>query len=381
MGGKKPELWEKEFAVLHQEVKDLAGIISRFDERLKSVEDGVRDNLKMKRSTKIEIAIGCIGLISVIFYAGIVYNQHNIYIGKVDELSKRMTQIQLSNDTACIRLPQEAQIAMTTNSNTGDKELAPLTWKDTTVVDEDEDITAEDLIGKKIVATYEEEGIHTVFYGSYNQRYHWQGSCLLNSYNDDQQLVYVMEGLYEDGELLSYKQFSVEKDEKGEEYWLVTKRIAVEGGNQGESWTYYKEGNIKQTFEWGVVTPQDMFTIDDIMDRLSPLRRSYYKGMTADGQYNDKTGDSLLVLFDKEGEVNTLYQGQFVDGTMEDATGNAWEIARDPKQNIPYMYQQGVFEGGRCISTTVPTQTELTKNDIRYYLDEHGVENVWEWGD
>lgn len=93
------------------------------------------------------------------------------------------------------------------------------------------------------------------------------------------------------------------------------------------------------TFEWGVVTPQDMFTIDDIMDRLNPLRRSYYKGMITDGQYNDRIGDSLLVLFDKEGEVNTLYQGQFVDGTMEDATGNAWEIARDAKQNIPYMYQ------------------------------------------
>lgn len=80
-----------------------------------------------------------------------------------------MTQIQLSYDIACVCLMQDVEIVMTINSNTGDRELEPLTWKDTTVIDEDNDITAEDLIGKKIVATYEVDGIHTVFYGSYNQ--------------------------------------------------------------------------------------------------------------------------------------------------------------------------------------------------------------------
>lgn len=303
----------------------------------------------------------------------------NECIEREESLDARFTQLMLANNIVCVQLPEDKVLKTTIEEQTGDKVLAPLVWSNTTVVDKKQDITAEDLVGKQIIATYEVDDIHTVFYGGYNRVYHWQGSCLINSYNSNNQLVFVMEALYEAGELLSYKQMSVE-EEDGEEYWLATKRAVAEGGNQGESWTYYKDNDIKQKFDWDMVTQDNVLTLEDVSEKLDISIRTYYKGMTSEGLYNDNTGEALLILFDRKGNVDTFYQGQFAEGMMKDMTGKAWEIVRDVDQGIEYICQRGKFADGKCIETAEPVHTDLTINEIVLYLEMHSIENEWKWG-
>lgn len=379
MGGKKNGNLEKKQESQKNDIGQLTEKVSGINDRLERLERAWEESQKTKKSTYLSVVLACVGIFSVVFAAGRFVQKFETYMETVDRLDVSMKQLQLANDIVCIQLPEEAVLLLDSNEETGDRILAPLDWTDETIVDEGGNITAEDLIGKQILATYEVDGVRTAFYGSYNQAYHWQGDCRLNSYDEEDELIFVMEALYEDGEALSYKQFYADEDEHGEPYWLFSKRIASEEGNQGESWIYRKDFEIRREFDWSLVTPKAMYTTEDVMDRMDAPLRSYYKGATKDGLYNDATGDALLVLFDEEGYVKTLYQGRFVNGKMADATGLAWEITSNPEKDIPYMYQQGVFADGKCTESTAPTETDLSREQIENLLQQYGLDNVWSW--
>lgn len=379
MGEKRVEKLEKDVLVQNKDMQRVGEKIDEFNNRLLIVEQKLdnQQNKKWNRIFAIILSMFGVGVLSVVFWAGAFVQKVNNCIDDVDTLTKSFTQMQLANGIVCVQLPKDKGFSMKKMSDTGDKILSPLNWEKDTVIDEKGQIEARDLIGKQMIATYEVGEIHTVFYGSYNNLLHWQGSCLLNSYNKDNELVFVMEALYEDGELLCYKQLSMETGK--EPYWLVTKRMVSEDGNQGESWTYYKKEDIKQEFDWDIVSQKDILTMDTVAEKLQGTIRSYYTGTTTEGVYNDDTGNARLVLFDEQEKVNVFYQGKFVNGTMEDDTGEAWEIARDSQKGIGYIYQKGIFRGGKCVKSTEPVDTDLSLNKILSYLKKYGIENIWRW--
>lgn len=204
--------------------------------------------------------------------------------------------------------------------------------------------SAEDLCNTPIVTSYMKDGNEVYFYGRYNENNHWNGKCILNVYNNDK-LLYIFEGIYDDGDLFSYKRL----DDKGD-IWLVNDRIYQGEYNSGETWKYIKTEDFTKDFLMEEVKEKQIITVDRFLNSKEPELISYYRGNTANGVYDDDNGNAYLVLYFKNGElpgaegqrvIRTLYQGCFEKGTLCDHTGNAWYITREA--DTTYMFYEGSF--------------------------------------
>lgn len=184
------------------------------------------------------------------------------------------------------------------------------------------------------------------FYGQFNGNNHWDGECIINVYKDNI-LTLVTDAIYDDGELVSYKQILPYKTQSGSDVWCVANRSHTELGNYGESWNYYKENDIIKSFNFDNVTPQDIISTNSFRYGANFALEAYYCGQTSDGVYNDNTGTAYLVKYDRDGTIKTVYRGNFTNGQFDDSTGEAWEIARD---NDPtYIYYKGRFKDGKAV--------------------------------
>ena len=205
--------------------------------------------------------------------------------------------------------------------------------------------TAEQICNQKIIMPYKQNGVEVYFVGQLNENLHWNGYCLLNKYNKNNQLIYVTEATYIDGVLLGYKQAYLEDDN---ETWCLSEKVVKDGFFEGVSKEYL--GVREQFKKFGIndVTGEDIISLSKYENEYISLAKmeKYYYGRTMQSQYNDSTGNAYYVLFDTDGKVLTLYQGGFKDGQFYDKTGNAWYITRKTKDNNPnkkYDYYKGLF--------------------------------------
>lgn len=251
--------------------------------------------------------------------------------------------------------------------------LAAPIWKDGNIIasDVNGDIIykAEDLYNTPILTSYMEGDNEVYFYGKYNENNHWNGCCILNVYLGNK-LLYIFEGIYDDGELFSYKRVSSEKiiseDNIEKEIWIINKRVVQDGYNSGETWSYEKSDDFIKGFTLDNVKEKQILAVDKFIDFKCEKLLSYYKGNTSNGTYNDKTGNAYLVTYKENGDVKRLYKGNFENGDSEDQTGNAWTLSWG-NANDGYHYHNGEFKNGKPIDT---------KNDWKYPVDQEFINSI-----
>jgi len=222
-----------------------------------------------------------------------------------------------------------------------------------------------DVIGKKVLLSYIENGQEVYFWGQFNEKGQWDGNCLLNVYTGGN-LVIITDALYDDGMLQEYEQ--VVPDKIGHELvWIFSDRKKSDNGefNLGETLNYSRDADYGQKFEFENVSEEDIIDVEAIRDEIDVMGsklKAYYCGNTSNGKYNDGTGEAYLIKYDENEKIRTLYQGRFKDGRLEDGTGTAWEIARNPEEDTGYTYYKGKFSQNRSLEK--PLEINLTMERI-----------------
>lgn len=292
---------------------------------------------------------------------------HEIYVAQI-EPTKEMGDYIVQ--TFSVRSPEKASNSI------------PQTIKLGTNEETNETCNFEDFIGKEMFIPYKNNGQDVLFYGKFNENFHWDDNCIINVYSGDT-LVFVMDAEYDDGKLRSYKQIfsdvvTKENDEKFD-VWIISNREYDSEDKKGiiyysgETWYYYREENYVQQFELDNATPEDMINVDDFKLELNSGIERYYKGKTAKGLFNDlpesnddNKSDAQLVIYNSDGNVRYLYTGGFKDGKPYDSTGNAWSFGLNKETN-KYYYYKGGFDGER--STTPVPWPPATQEEIEKYVD------------
>lgn len=198
-----------------------------------------------------------------------------------------------------------------------------------------------DLRNKKILLPYSENGQDIYFYGQFNKYNHWDGKCILNVYKDNI-LNMIMEGVYNDGKLISYKQITHRENNNGDKVWSISERKINGNINTGGTHTYFKTKDKKSNFNTKNVEPNDILSIIDFKNWLDTPIEGYYCGNTSNGKYNDDTGQAYLIKYNKKGKIRLFYCGNFKDGCEEDSTGKAWDISLN-EDNHKYYYRESHY--------------------------------------
>lgn len=222
-------------------------------------------------------------------------------------------------------------------------------WKSIEVIAKDintgKEYKAKDLMGEKILLPYKNGSQDVLFYGQFNENNLWDGNCIINVYERDQ-LVLIMDAVYDDGNLLEYQQVIPYTNNTDGDIWIISNRLRVGEANIGESWNYIRESEIVKSFDLNSASENNLINIELFKLRTDLHLIGYYHGNTSEGFYNDDTGNAYLVKYAEDGTVRTLYAGKFKNGKFHDDSGNAWYIARE--EDTEYMYFKGVFKDGRA---------------------------------
>lgn len=229
-------------------------------------------------------------------------------------------------------------------------ELENPTWDAEDIIASDlisgEEYSAGFLVGKKLLVPYTNNGQEVVFFGQYNENYHWDKDCIINVYANDE-LILIMDAEYDDGELVTYQQVLAETLQTRQDVWVVTEREHRADINYGETWNYDRTEDYAKQFELDQVQMQDVVSAEDFIAEIDTPVDSYYRGNTSNGIYNDNTGEAYLVRYNEDGTVKVLYKGCFTDGKFDDNTGEAWELVFDSSNGInKYFYYKGIFRKG-----------------------------------
>lgn len=229
-------------------------------------------------------------------------------------------------------------------------ELENPTWDAEDIIASDlvsgEEYSAGFLAGKKLLVPYTNNGQEVVFFGQYNENYHWDKDCIINVYANDE-LILIMDAEYDDGKLVTYQQVLNETLQTGQDVWVVTEREHRADLNYGETWNYDRIEDYAKQFELDQVQMQDVVSAEDFITEINTPVDSYYRGNTSNGIYNDNTGEAYLVRYNEDGTVKVLYKGCFADGKFDDSTGEAWELVFDSSNGInKYFYYKGIFRKG-----------------------------------
>ena len=206
----------------------------------------------------------------------------------------------------------------------------------------------EDLINKKIVMSYIDNGQTILFCGQYNDMGQWDGLCILNTYNNEE-IISITDAMYENGKLLDYEQVLLDEKDLNNKRWFVSKRKNEGVYNSGETWQYKYISAFakKSTIIPNEVSINDIISVDDFKANENLQLIGYYIGNTSNGRYNDSTGNAYLIKFTDDtdiapGYVKYLYHGKIQDAKSDDNTGEAWEIAWG-YDNDSYYYYNGIY--------------------------------------
>ena len=233
--------------------------------------------------------------------------------------------------------------------------------------------SASELIDQTVVLAYEDSGYQVFFQGQYNENYHWDGECFINSYKNG--LLYAATiAVYDDGIRKEYKQLIADGDE-----WNYTERECDGDINVGDSWIYAKSEDLKQTADFDNPSSDDFYDVEKYKDYIGEgklLKR--YHGNTSGGRFNDDTGNAWLISYDSEGFVKTLYCGGITKGNYDDITGNAWYITRNPDKGLKYAYYKGEFKNGKS-GMDNSNLDYVTKDRIEEYTKGQPYESELNW--
>lgn len=224
--------------------------------------------------------------------------------------------------------------------------LAEPLWTNDSVIGSDigGDIVykAEDLYNTLILTSYKDVENEVYFLGRFNENNHWNGRCIMNVYNGDN-LVSIFEGMYDDGELFSYKRVTEENGDT----WVINDRVKEKEYNRGETWKYEKKKEFVKDFTLENVKDKQVMTVDSFLTSIDYRLRSYYNGRTFDGKYKDETGNAYLVKYKEDGNVDILYKGKFINGKFHDQDKDAksWFISWG-NDDDGYYYYIGKFTNG-----------------------------------
>lgn len=276
-------------------------------------------------------------------------------------------------DTSVVYIPTNITLKTlsTATANNDTEFLSSPSWNDNDIIAKNphtgRKYKAKSLRNKKILIPYKENGQDVYFFGQFNKYNHWDGDCIINVYSN-KKLFMIMEGRYDNGKLISYKQVNHFKNTSSTKVWGISERRVNGNINIGETYTYYKTKSKKVNFTQKNVEPNDILSVLDFEDWLNTPLEGYYHGNTSNGSYNDDTGKSYLIKYNKDGTVRTLYYGNFRDGKFEDDTNNAWYIALD-KENSTYVYYKGKFASNSPLETSENKRENITNEGIHKIID------------
>lgn len=87
---------------------------------------------------------------------------------------------------------------------------------------------AKDVINEPILLTYTEGTKEVYFYGTFNEKYQWDGYCVTNVYSQDGLLTGICESNFENGNRLDYKSLYQDAGE-----WIYSDKDCADEGNIG----------------------------------------------------------------------------------------------------------------------------------------------------
>lgn len=232
---------------------------------------------------------------------------------------------------------------------------------------------AKNLVDKTILLTYTEDDKEIYFLGQYNKNYHWNGYCVINTYDADGKLNSINESNFDDGNRLDYESFYL-SDKQNE--WIYTDRDCKKETNEGISIRYKSNFSKQKNFTATNVRVSDLIYIESMKEYDNKEILSYYMGKTSNGVYNDDSGNAYLVMYNSEGFVSVYYKGNFKDGYFEDE--NAIEIVLDESYNINkyFLYNGGFTRGERISDDGIKY---ITQDEINTILKENGCKDNFTW--
>ena len=232
---------------------------------------------------------------------------------------------------------------------------------------------AKNLIDQTILLTYTEDDKEIYFLGQYNKNYHWNGYCVINTYDADGKLNGINESNFDDGNRLDYESFYL-SDKQNE--WIYTDRDCKKETNEGISIRYKSNFSKQKNFTATNVRVSDLIYIESMKEYDNKEILSYYMGKTSNGVYNDDSGNAYLVMYNSEGFVSVYYKGNFKDGDFEDE--NAIEIVLDESDNINkyFLYNGGFTRGERISDDGIKY---ITQDEINTILKENGCKDNFTW--
>lgn len=232
---------------------------------------------------------------------------------------------------------------------------------------------AKNLIDQTILLTYNEDDKEIYFLGQYNKNYHWNGYCVINTYDADGKLNGINESNFDDGNRLDYESFYL-SDKQNE--WIYTDRDCKKETNEGISIRYKSNFSKQKNFTATNVRVSDLIYIESMKEYDNKEILSYYMGKTSNGVYNDDSGNAYLVMYNSEGFVSVYYKGNFKNGYFEDE--NAIEIVLDESYNINkyFLYNGGFTRGERISDDGIKY---ITQDEINTILKENGCKDNFTW--
>lgn len=299
--------------------------------------------------------------------------------GILEQLDKRLEQVEGYN-TLILQGFSNASVKYAAN----DKEiyLSAPDWKSNQIIAIDAKLqkkyTTQELVNQSMLLYYYKDDQTIIFKGKFNDNIHWDGNCSLNVYNKKGDLTLVMDALYSDGDLLTYKQVIPFKTQQGNDVWIVSNRIVDKTGNSGLSLSFLQKGVPHMNFNVDMLQVSDFIEVNSFPKECLGVKESLYQGKTKNGFYCDDTGNAYLVKFSENAYVRTLYYGGFKKGVFDDLTGDAWYITKG--ENTNYMYYRGKFKDGVPVNDkNSEFVNDLTINDIHNIIKQYSFLEEFEW--
>ena len=333
---------------------------------------------------KSNVISGVIGALiaAIIMSAVTVVKQWNVLPEKVEEIHQSLTRLEDDNNTVKEQLASVQGSLSVVNELVSNSlaiyvaDLNKTERTDTGLSVEESKVyqtsagekSAKELQNQRIITSYKEDGLDVVFVGQYNEKYHWQGNCIINAYKDGI-LDYAEAAVYNDGE----RTFNEQLFNNGDT-WVYVKRIQDGDVNSGDTWKYEKTKEIFQSVSIEQPSERDLI-IPGAYVSLFSICKSHYHGDTSDGQYNDESGNAYLITY-KNGYTKTLYCGNFKNGEFEDDTGDAWYITIDDETE--YMYYKGTFTRGHP-SEKGETENPLTEETLSRLTENLTFKDELKW--
>lgn len=251
-----------------------------------------------------------------------------------------------------------------------------------------DEYTVDEVGDRPLLIPYKEDGYEVFFLGHINEKGHWDGKCLLNSYLD-RKLVFANSVEYADGVEMNFEQYYVDDDglsfidKKAVSAKEIYGQDTDSNGNQyvyqGSTWTYRVFDPVEQCISMESPTSEQLYTLESLRKSNYSQPYKYYNGLSSayvsssgDRKVgaNDSLGISDYVEFYEDGTVRMAYHGKFKDTKPDDREGGSWEIVCDQDRGIGYRYNFGLFQSGRYDVTASKTAGYTKENLDALTMDQ-----------